>query len=62
MKGLDINDPSEKYSITSIPGKFSGLQLLCIEYVGFKMIDPSLDIGFDLSKEYEAAKKIASAG
>ena len=37
------------------PGKFSGLHLLCIEYVGFKLIDPSVDLGFDLTAEYAAA-------
>jgi len=38
--------------------KFSGLHLLCIEYVGFQLIDPSIDIGFDLSAEYAAARKV----
>lgn len=54
-RGLDVNDPAEQYSLTSISGKFSGLHLLCIEYVGFQIIEPSLDLGFDLSAEYEAA-------
>jgi hypothetical protein len=27
-------------------------------YVGFKKIDPKLNIGFDLSREYEAALKL----
>lgn len=56
-KGLSVNDPSEKYSLRSLPGTFSGLQLLCIQYVGFQIIDPSADIGFDLSSEYREAKK-----
>lgn len=55
-RGLDVNDPAEQYSLNSIPGKFSGLQLLCIEYVGFQIIDPKVDIGFDLSAEYQAAR------
>ena len=55
MNGLDVNDPAKKYSIKSLPGDYSGLHLLCIEYVGFKQIDPSVDLGFDLSKEYAAA-------
>lgn len=54
-RGLQVNDPTEQYSLNSIPGKFSGLHLLCIEYVGFKIIDPKVDIGFDLSAEYAAA-------
>lgn len=56
MRGLDINSADQKYTLRSRPGKFSGLHLLCIEYVGFQQLDPSLDVGFDLSKEYAAAK------
>jgi hypothetical protein len=29
-------------------------------YVGFKQIEPSMDVGFDLSKEYEAAQQLFS--
>lgn len=60
MNGLDVNDPAQKYSINSLQGQYSGLNLLCIEYVGFKQIDPSVDIGFDLTKEYEAAMKMTN--
>ncbi len=55
-RGLDVNDPAEQYTLRSISGKFSGLHLLCIEYVGFQIIDPKVEIGFDLSAEYAAAK------
>ncbi|HEX7534602.1 MAG TPA: tetratricopeptide repeat protein [Syntrophales bacterium] len=58
--GLDINDPSRTYNLTSLPGDFTGLQLVCYMYVGFKMIEPSMDIGFDLSNEYETAKALFS--
>jgi tetratricopeptide (TPR) repeat protein len=54
--GLDVNDPEKKYTLRSLPGRFSGLQLVAIMYCGFKQIDPSADVGFDLSQEYEAAK------
>jgi hypothetical protein len=43
-------------ALTSLPGKFSGLNLLCMEYVGFPLLDPSINIGFDLSAEYAAAR------
>lgn len=56
--GLDINDPDRKYRIKSLPGEFSGLQLLCYMYVGFQRIDASVDIGADLSDEYQAALSI----
>jgi tetratricopeptide (TPR) repeat protein len=57
-RGLDVNDPSQRYSLTSVSGTFSGLQLRCIEYVGFQFIDPSIDIGFDLSAEYAEARNV----
>jgi tetratricopeptide (TPR) repeat protein len=56
-KGLSVQDPTAKYSLRTLSGSFSGLQLLCTEYVGFKIIDPSVDIGFDIAAEYEAAKQ-----
>ena len=56
--GFDTNDPSPKYQLISLPGNFSGLNLVCYMYVGFKIIAPGQDVGFDLSKEYEAAKNI----
>ena len=56
--GLDINDPERKYRLQSLSGQFSGLHLLCYMYVGFKMIDPTVDIGADLSEEYQEALKI----
>jgi hypothetical protein len=54
-RGLDINDSTKKYTLRSLPGKFSGLHLLCFEYVAFKQIVPGQDIGFDLSAEYGSA-------
>lgn len=54
-RGLDVNDSAQKYQLRSLQGRFSGLQLVCIEYAGFKILDPSVDIGFDLSREHELA-------
>ena len=58
MSGLDVNSPEQKYTLKSLAGHFSGLHLFCIEYVGFKMFEPSLDLGFDISSEYEEAQKL----
>jgi hypothetical protein len=60
-RGLDVNSPAEKYTLQSIPGTFSGLHLLCIQYVGFQILNPSLDLGFDLSAEYQAAMQLHQA-
>lgn len=59
-RGLDVNEPAQRYQIRSLPGKFSGLHLLCIEYVGFKLTKPDLDLQFDLSAEYAMAKEMFS--
>ena len=55
MNGLDVNDSTPKYRLRSLPGEFSGLHLVSIEYVAFKQVLPDQDIGFDLSIEYRMA-------
>ena len=55
QQGLDINDPSKKYTLNSLEGVFTGLQLVSYLYVGFKRISPHVDAGIDLSEEYEMA-------
>jgi tetratricopeptide (TPR) repeat protein len=60
-RGLQVDDPADQYSLQSISGKFSGLHLLCIAYVGFQLIDPSVDLGFDLSAEYAEASRLHGA-
>lgn len=55
MSGLDVNDSREKYRLKSLPGEFSGLHLVSIEYVAFKQFAPEQDIGFDLAREYQMA-------
>lgn len=56
-KGLAMNDPAKKYSLRTLPGEFSALHLLCLQYVGFQLIDPTIDTGFDISTEYAEAKR-----
>lgn len=56
--GLDVNDPTQKYHLSTMPGKFSGLHLVCYMYVGFRQLSPDLNTGFDLSKEYATAQTL----
>lgn len=56
--GLDTKDSTPKYKIRSLPGTYTGLQLVSMMFVGFKQIEPTLDLGFDLSKEYETAQQL----
>ena len=55
MGGINVNNPDKQYTLKSLPGSFTGLHLLCLQYVAFKQFAPEQDIGFDLAKEYHMA-------
>lgn len=55
-KGFEVNNSEQQYELRSMPGKFSGLHLLSIMYVGFKLIAPDDTPSFDLATEYVEAK------
>jgi tetratricopeptide (TPR) repeat protein len=57
-EGFDVNDSSEKYQLRKLPGRFSGLHMVCLMYAAFKILNPSADIGFDLANEYAAAQQM----
>ena len=38
--GLKINEPEVRYSLDSLEGDFSGLELLCLMHVGFQQLQP----------------------
>jgi len=59
MPFLDYASSEKKYTLQSIPGEqFSGLQLMCMMYVGFKDVKPTADVGMDLREPYEMALKL----
>ena len=46
----------------NLPGEtFTGLHLLCLMYVGFKIIEPTLDTGLDYKDAYELALEVHKA-
>ena len=55
--GLDVNNPAEQYALKSLPGSFTGLELVCYLYVAVQMLAPGTDVGYDLGREYELAKR-----
>ena len=55
-QGLRINDPDTRYTLRSMAGEFSALNLLCLMHVGVRTFDPDSDTGADLDKEYDVAK------
>lgn len=58
--GLDVNDPAKQYALKGLPGSFTGLELACYLYVAVQMLAPGTDMGFDLGREYELAKRRAA--
>jgi hypothetical protein len=46
----------------SLPGNYSGLHLVCLQFVAFKKIAPEQNIGFDVSAEYQTAWKLHKPG
>lgn len=60
--GFEVNNPDKRYSLSTMPGDFTGLQMVCYMYAGFKRIDPTRDTGFDLSDEYAAAQQLFDSG
>ena len=57
-QGLDMNDPTPKYTLKTLPGNFSGLHLVSYLYVGMKNLAPDADPGIDLAREYEQAQAL----
>jgi len=60
-QGFEINDPTKKFTLRTLPGEFTALQLVSIMYAGFKQFEPILDIGMDFSEEYDLALKMAKS-
>ncbi len=58
MKGFDVNDSREKYQVRNLPGRFSGLHMVCLMYAAFKIIDPTADAWFDLANEHALADRM----
>ena len=52
QRGLDMNDSAQKHELRSLPGKYSGLHLVCLMYAAYKVLDPKLDAGIDLLETY----------
>jgi tetratricopeptide (TPR) repeat protein len=58
QSGLDFSNPDTKYTLASLPGSFSGLQLVSYVYVGLKIVAPDQDTGVNFSKEFAMALKM----
>jgi len=54
-RGLEVNNPDVMYRLRSLPGDYTAMHLMCLMYCAFRQVAPELDIGVDLSEEYEYA-------
>jgi len=64
QRGLAINDPSQKHTLSHYRGgsTVSALEAACVYYAGVKLLLPGQDPGLDLSKEYSLAQGMAGEG
>lgn len=62
QKGLAVHNPDSRHRVKGLDGEFSGLAMVCYLYVAMQRLAPGKDIGFDVSVEYEQAKKMFDAG
>ena len=61
--GLDYASPEPKYTLKSLPDEqFTGLQLMCLMYAGFKRIAPEHDLGVDLNEPFLTALELFQQG
>lgn len=61
--GLDYASPDQKYTLKSLPGeRFSGLNLMCLMFAGFKRIAPEHDLQMDLHEPFLVALEMFQAG
>jgi tetratricopeptide (TPR) repeat protein len=57
QSGLDVNNPNKTYQLRSIPGNYTGLNVVCILHTALQQVAPGQDSGFDIKAEYEEALK-----
>ena len=62
ITGIDYASPAPQYTLRFLPGEeFTGLQLLCLQYVGFQIAFPETDTQIPLGEAYAAARKLYEA-
>jgi tetratricopeptide (TPR) repeat protein len=64
QRGLAINDPNQKHTLTHYRGgsTVSALEAACVYYAGVKLLLPGQDPGLDLGREYALAQGMAGEG
>jgi tetratricopeptide (TPR) repeat protein len=57
----NFNDSKARFTLRSIPGEFEYFQLICIMYACLRQFRPGMNIGIDLSDEYDLALNLAES-
>lgn len=56
-------DKKVTYTLERLPGEeFSGLEMLCLEFVEFKLVAPELDFQIPLDEAYRMAVQMYESG
>lgn len=56
--GLNVADPYKLYQLRTIPGSYTGLNVVCILHTAIQKVSPDNNSGFDIQVEYEEALKL----
>lgn len=53
QQGINYSDPQRTHHLDSLPGEsFSGLELICLPFAGFKRLYPQTNTGIDLDEPF----------
>jgi hypothetical protein len=55
QSGLDVNNPDKSYELRTLPGTYSGLNVVSILHTALQQIAPGNESGFDIQSEYDRA-------
>jgi tetratricopeptide (TPR) repeat protein len=58
QSGLEVNNPDKTYQLRTLPGNYSGLNVVCILHTAIQKVAPGNNSGFDVQAEYEEALKL----
>jgi hypothetical protein len=59
---VDTSESDQKYALRSLPDNLTGLELVSAMYVAILSVGGEQDVGFELSREYQAALEIRQNG
>ncbi len=61
-KGLPVNQPLRSYTLETLPGTFTALQLACLIEIGARQVLEMADAGFGFEREMQEALRVHQGG